>query len=98
MTSCIISYLPLYIQRTEEKVRAIMDADTPRDVKAIRSFLGLIMFYSKFLENHSTVLAPLNKLLCKDVPWNWAENHDTAFLAAMYRINFEICSCPMTMK
>ena len=56
---------------TEEKVRAIMDADTPRDVKALRSFLGLIMFYSKFLENHSTVLAPLNKLLCKDVPWNF---------------------------
>ena len=67
---------------TEEKVRAIMDADTPRDVKALRSFLGLIMFYSKFLENHSTVLAPLNTLLCKDVPWNWTENHDTAFLAA----------------
>ena len=53
---------------TEEKVRAIMDADTPRDVKALRSFQGLIMFYSKFLENHSTVLVPLNKLLCKDVP------------------------------
>ena len=67
---------------TEEKVRAIMDADTPRDVKTLRSFLGLIMFYSKFLENHSTVLAPLNKLLCKDVPWNWTENHETAFLAA----------------
>ena len=66
---------------TEEKVRAIMDADTPRDVKALRSFLGLIMFCSKFLENHSTVLAPLNKLLCKDVTWNWTENHDTAFLA-----------------
>ena len=40
------------------------------------------MFYSKSLENHSTVLAPLNKLLCKDVAWNWTENHDTAFLAA----------------
>ena len=70
------------LHSTEEKVRAIMDADTPRDVKALRSFLGLIMFYSKFLENHSTVLAPLNKLLCEDVPWNWTENHDTAFLAA----------------
>ena len=67
---------------TEEMVRSIMDADTPRDVKALRSFLGLIMFYSKFMENHSTVLAPLNKLLCKDVPWNWTENHETAFLVA----------------
>ena len=39
------------------------------------------MFYSKFLENHFSVLAPLNKLLCKDEPWSWTEIHDTAFRA-----------------
>jgi len=64
---------------TEDKLRAVSDAPTPHDAKSLRSFLGLIMFYSKFLANHSNVLAPLNKLLCKDEPWCWTQIHDEAF-------------------
>ena len=47
----------------EEKLRAIRDAPRPKDVTALKSFLGLIMFYSIFLHSHATVLAPLNNLL-----------------------------------
>ena len=64
---------------TEDKLCAIRDASVPQDAKALRSFLGLIMFYSKFLNNHSTVFSALNKLLCKDQPWCWTNVHDKAF-------------------
>ena len=37
------------------------------------------MCYNKFLNNHSTVLSALNKLLCKDQPWCWTNVHDKAF-------------------
>ena len=40
------------------------------------------MFYSKFLNNHSTLLSALNKLLCKDQPWCWTIVHDKAFQTA----------------
>lgn len=64
---------------THDKLKSINDAPIPTDAKQLKSFLGLIMFYSRFLPNHSTVLAPLNKLLCKDIPWKWTNTHTEAF-------------------
>ena len=41
------------------KVKAIMDAPAPRDVAELRSFLGLVNYYAKFLPDLATVLSPL---------------------------------------
>ena len=41
-----------------EKIRAITAAPTPTDVSQLKSFLGLINYYGKFLLNLSHVLAP----------------------------------------
>lgn len=49
----------------KEKVSAITEAPEPKNVQELRSFLGLITYYSKFLRNMSTVLAPLYKLTRK---------------------------------
>ena len=38
------------------------------------------MFYSKFLKNHSTILAPLNKLLQKNVVFVWTKVENDAFI------------------
>jgi hypothetical protein len=67
---------------TDEKLSAILDAPAPKDVSALKSFLGLIMFYSRFLPNHSTVLGPLNRLLKKNVSWRWTEIEQDAFTQA----------------
>ena len=58
---------------TEGTLKAVKDAPRPKDVAALRSFLGLLMCYSRFLPSHSTVLAPLNRLLKKDVEWRWTD-------------------------
>ena len=59
-----------------------MDAPPPKDAVALKRFLGLIMFYSRFMPHHSAVLAPLNSLLEKNVPWKWTKTEDNAFVAA----------------
>lgn len=41
-----------------EKVEAIRDAPAPTNVAELRSYLGLLTYYSKFLPKLSTVLAP----------------------------------------
>ena len=46
------------------KVKAIQEAPAPRDIGELRSFLGLLNHYGRFLLNLSTVLAPLHQLLC----------------------------------
>ncbi len=50
----------------EEKVRAIKGAPNPKNVAELRSFLGLVNYYGKFLPDLLTVLAPLYQLLHKN--------------------------------
>ena len=67
------------VHPTGEKVEAIRDAPAPRNVNELRSFLGLVNFYHKFLPNMSSVLAPLNELLRKDSKWSWSKPQVKAF-------------------
>ena len=67
---------------TQEKVCAIAEAPTPRNVPQLRSFLGLVNYYSKFLPCLSTTLAPLYLLLHKQHAWSWGTEQQRAFQAA----------------
>ena len=45
----------------------------------MRSFLGLVHYYGKFIPNLATVTEPLNQLLHKDKKWQWSPDCKTAF-------------------
>ena len=62
-----------------DKIRAIREAPTPKNVTELKSYLGLLTYYGKFLPNLSTRLAPLYKLFRKHVPWKWSSEQDKAF-------------------
>ena len=64
---------------TEENVRAVQDAPAPQSVQQLRSFLGSINYYGKFLPTLSTRLAPLHDLLTKGKKWSWTKMHQDAF-------------------
>ena len=55
------------IHPTSEKLKAIIEAEKPCYVKQLRSYLGLINYYAKFVPRMSTVLRPLHLLLMKEV-------------------------------
>ena len=61
------------------KVDAIKNAPTPKNISELRSFLGLVQYYGKFMQNLSTILHPLNELLKKDMPWRWTRECEEAF-------------------
>ena len=65
-----------------DKVRAIREAPTPRNVSELHSFLGIINYYSKFLPNLSSTLKPLYVLLLKHRKWTWGAEQEKAFNAA----------------
>jgi len=67
------------LQPTTQKLRAIMEAPAPNNVSQLKSFLGMINYYSKFLPNLSTQLAPLYSLLQKKTIWSWGKVQQQAF-------------------
>ena len=51
----------------------------PHNVTELKSFLGLLSYYSKFLPNMSTTLSPLYTLLQKNRRWKWCKEQQKAF-------------------
>ena len=47
------------------------------NVSELKSYLGLLTYYNRFLPNLSTLLAPLYEFL--DQSWNWTAAQDKAF-------------------
>ncbi len=45
------------LHKSPEKVRAIVDAPAPKNFTKLRSFLGLLNYYSRFISNLASVLA-----------------------------------------
>jgi len=81
-----VSYLGHYVgnislQFKSDLVKKILQAPKPTDKQQLRSFLGLIGFYRKFIRNFATVAMPLTDLTKKDQPnqLKWAEAQDRAF-------------------
>ena len=65
-----------------DKVKAVVEAPRPSNVTELKSFLGLLTYYGRFLPNLSTTLAPLYALLREGTPWKWSRSANEAFLAA----------------
>ena len=61
------------------KVQAITDAPKPTRVSELKSFLGLVNYYAKFISNLATILSPLYKLLGRTQAWQWKEEQQSAF-------------------
>ena len=63
----------------EAKVKAIQEAPAPKNPTELKSFLGMLNFYGKFIPNLSSILDPLHSLLRKDVVWKWEVEQQEAF-------------------
>ena len=67
------------LQPTDSKIKALKQAPVPANVSQLKSFLGLLKYYGKFVPNLSTVLAPLHSLLHKQATWTWGPEQQSAF-------------------
>ncbi|KAG6464303.1 hypothetical protein O3G_MSEX014427 [Manduca sexta] len=67
------------LKKSEEKVKAMLQAPVPNNVMKLQSFLGLVNYYRNFIPNASSILSPLYDLLKKGVKWTWSQIHDNSF-------------------
>ena len=64
---------------TTEKVRAIKEAPAPSNIAELRTFAGLVNYYSRFQPNLAHHMAPLYELMRKDSQWVWRKRQQEAF-------------------
>ena len=54
-----------------KKVTAILDLKAPKDVRGIKSFIGMVGYYRRFIEGFSKIARPMTALLAKKVDFKW---------------------------
>lgn len=67
------------IMPNPNKIKAISEIKRPKGTKDIKSFLGLVGYYRKFIPSFSQIAKPLNKLLAKDQKFNWDDKCEESF-------------------
>lgn len=67
------------IKPSPNKVKAVVDMPEPTNVSEVRSFLGAITYYGKFIKQMREIRAPLDELLKKEVKFNWTNECKIAF-------------------
>ena len=69
-----VCYTPL-----KDKCKAIQNLDSPKTLKQIRAFCGMVEFLSSFLPNLRQLLIPIYDLQNKSKKFKWTEEAEKAF-------------------
>jgi hypothetical protein len=67
------------IRPDPKKVEAVQTWPVPKNVHDVRSFLGLVNYFRKFIEHYSEIAVPLTNLTKKSHPWVWTGRCQDAF-------------------
>ena len=55
------------------KIEAVRDWPTPKNMTEIRSFLGLVGYYRRFVKDFSKIARPMTNLMKKDKKFEWTK-------------------------
>ena len=74
------------VHNIPDKIVAVQNVPILRNIKQLRSFLGVVQYCGKFIVNLSSQLYPLYQLLKANVKWKWNAQCDKAFKEAKQRL------------
>ncbi|UYV76234.1 K02A2.6-like [Cordylochernes scorpioides] len=61
------------------KIQAVSNAPEPKNIGQLRSFIGMLMYYARFIKDTSSILSPFYQLLKKNCSWKWTNKHRVLF-------------------
>jgi hypothetical protein len=79
-----ISYLGYVISEQgvatcPDKVQAVAEWSQPHNMKELKSFLGLVGYYRKFVKHFGIIARPLTELLRKGFVFQWTQEQELSF-------------------
>jgi len=74
------------IEVQPEKVAAVQNWPTPRNLTELRSFIGLCSYYRRFIAGFADIAAPFHALTQKNAYFSWGPAHDKAFQTLKARL------------
>ena len=93
------------IRASPDKTKAVKNFPIPKNVKEVRSFLGLASFYRRLVPQFAHIEKPMTGLLQKDARFVWSEQQQAAFEALKTALcseqvlaypNFDSSFCQLT--
>jgi hypothetical protein len=69
-----------------KKVQDVLSCNAPTSVGDIRSFLGLVGYYKRFIKGFSKITKPMTKLLEKDKKFKWMPAYKASFQGLKKRL------------
>ena len=67
------------VKPNKDKVKAIVEAPAPQNLKQLQAYLGLLNYHNRFLPNLSHALQPMYGLLQKNKKLVWSSGCQKAF-------------------
>ena len=62
-----------------KKVEALKSFTRPKDIKQLRSFIGMANLCSRSIRNYSTLTASLREVMRKSTKWDCNDQHEPSF-------------------
>lgn len=75
------------IKPIPSKIESLRSTKPPRDKTELRSIIGKLNFYSRFVPNYSKGLECLRGLLIKDKDFQWRESHQKTLETLISKLN-----------
>lgn len=70
---------PQGIKPCPNKIKAVQEFPKPRNLKQLKSFLGLANYYRRFIKDFAKIAYPLHRLTKKSVNFDWSQECQEAF-------------------
>nr|XP_054759498.1 uncharacterized protein LOC129265535 [Lytechinus pictus] len=89
------------IQPTKKGVEKVMTAKRPTTKKEVRSFIGLVAYYRKFIPNMAVIATPLTDLTKSKAPnkVRWGQTEERAFRTLKERVSkYPVLRLPNSSK
>ena len=67
------------IKMEKEKVKGVLEWLTPKCIKNVQKFLGLVNYYCQFIQSFASIARPLHDTVKKDRKWEWTEKQKGVF-------------------